>query len=233
MTQQLTLDVSLDKNKTIKNFYAAGNIEAVIQLDEFVKNPTHHLLFLWGSIGVGKTHLLQAAANLALNINKRAIYLTLKNILSNDSEDLNFTIFDNLESMDLVCLDDIDSLKNNIFWQEQLFHLYNRCMENNCSLLLAASASLSALNLELADLESRVKSGLSYHLNSLTDENKALALQFVAGKRGLKLPLESVNYLIKRLSRDNYTLFSFLETLDQVSLAQKRNLTIPFIKSLL
>jgi DnaA family protein len=64
----------------------------------------------------------------------------------------------------------------------------------------------------------------------MTDEQKITALQQRANQRGMELNDEVGRYLITRFSREMPNLISLLDTLDRVSLAEQRRLTIPLVK---
>jgi len=72
-----------------------------------------------------------------------------------------------------------------------------------------------------------------YHIHELDEQGRAQALQLRAAQRGLQLPQETLDYLMKRLPRDLHTLFRILDELDEASLAAQRRLTIPFIRAAL
>jgi DnaA family protein len=85
----------------------------------------------------------------------------------------------------------------------------------------------------LPDLKSRLTSGATYQVHRLSDEQKINALQLRASKRGLQLTKTVGQFLLTRCSRDMPLLFSTLQKLDKASLAEKRRLTIPFVKKVL
>ena len=80
---------------------------------------------------------------------------------------------------------------------------------------------------------SRLSWGISYHVKSMSDEDKLVAMQRRAEARGLVLADEVGRYLFNRLDRELRTLFDTLEQLDKASLQAQRKLTIPFIKEIL
>ena len=72
-----------------------------------------------------------------------------------------------------------------------------------------------------------------YHVRELDEAGRARALELRAAQRGLKLPAETLDYLMKRMPRDLRSLFDILDELDEASLAAQRRLTIPFIREAL
>jgi DnaA family protein len=70
-------------------------------------------------------------------------------------------------------------------------------------------------------------------MKSLNDEDCKSALQLRAKQRGLVLPDDTVNYMLTHKQRDMKILYDLLDKLDTESLAAKRKLTVPFLKSVM
>ena len=83
------------------------------------------------------------------------------------------------------------------------------------------------------DLRSRLLSGLVFQLQPLADDEKAAALAAHAAARGMKLPAEAVDHLLRRLPRDLGTQFAVLDAVDRYSLALKRPVTLPLVREAL
>lgn len=223
MSQQLTLGLRLRDDATFDNYFADQNNQVVHSLQE--QNEPY--VFLFGTKGSGKSHLLQAACHEVGKNNLPVVYLPL------NEEGLMPAMLDGLENMSLIALDDIDSVMNNSDWEDALFKLYNRVREKGGSMIVSSNEPLASLNINLADLRSRLSWGPIFQLNSLTDKDKQSALQQRAKNRGLELSDEVVTYLLKHSSRDMNSLFALFEKLDKASMVEKRKITIPFIKDYL
>ena len=183
-------------------------------------------LYFWGEAGLGKSHLLQACCNLAAKNHHTVCYLTQTEILGQSVD-----IFDGLEQVELICLDDIDSWLINSDWERALFNLINNVRENNNCLLMASAHPPEEAFVKLPDLRSRLGWGPVFHLQQLTDKEKYQALRYRAKQNGLELPENVADYLMQRYPRDMFGLFERLAVLDQASMAMQRKLTIPLIKS--
>ena len=72
-----------------------------------------------------------------------------------------------------------------------------------------------------------------YHVRELDETGRAQALKLRAAQRGITLPAETLEYLMKRVPRDLPSLLHLLDELDEASLAAQRRLTIPFIRDAL
>lgn len=221
--EQIPLGIQLMDNARFDNFVVGHNETAVYS----IKNTMEQYVYLWGSSGCGKTHLLQALGHAYSKTNLKLSYLPLNNLM------LTPDAFENLEALDLVCLDNVEFAAGNPMWEEALFNLYNRLRDADTRLVVAAEKSPTGSDFKLADLSSRMCWGPVYHLKTLDDDEKKQALQQRAKNRGLDLDDNVVEYLIKRSSRDMQSLFNLLDKLDKASLVAKRKLTVPFVRELL
>ena len=183
-------------------------------------------LYIWGEPGMGKSHLLQASCNLAAKNQRTVCYLTQDEILDQPTD-----IFDGLEQIELVCLDDIETWLVDATWEIALFDLINRMRENSSCLMLASSRSPDEDFVKLPDLRSRLAWGPVFHLQDISDKEKYQALSYRARQNGLELPENVADYLMKRYPRDMFGLFERLSVLDKASMAMQRRLTIPLVKS--
>jgi DnaA family protein len=225
--QQLTLPVQLRDEATLENFLAAPAVQPLLgALRGLIAPAGESMIFLHGADGSGKSHLLQACCHLA---GAGALYLPLAELVQYPPDE----VLQGVEALDLVCLDDVHSVLGNDSWELALFNLYNRALQQNCKLLIAANAAPRALPVDLADLRSRLSWGVVFQLASADDEGKAAILQFRASRRGLSLSPEVASYIVSRAPRSMGLLLNLLDTLDQASLAEQRSLSIPFVKQAL
>jgi DnaA family protein len=188
------------------------------------------MLYLWGSKGSGRSHLLHAICAEVNDSSAATAYLPL------DMHAMMTPAFlDGLESMALVCLDNLDAIAGDPAWERAIFDFYNRRkeLEDSTRLIVTAKAPANQLTLVLPDLVSRLNWGMTYRVTELDDAQKLSALQLRAELRGLKMPLEVARFLIKRLSRDMPTLLKTLDRLDKASITAQRKLTVPFVKETL
>lgn len=225
---QLTLDFLLREDPGFANFLAQRNQEVVYNIHQCVEKKGEQFIYLWGRLGVGKTHLLNAACSLLPKNKAPAAYISLST-----HQDLSVECLNGLEGLDLVCVDDIDAIANNSTWEQALFHLYNRIKQTATPLIITGGRVPDELGLCLKDLVSRLKWGLVLHINELHDPDKLRALQDRAAGRGFELPDSVAAYLLSHYARDTHALFALLDRLDQESLVAQHKLTIPFVKGLI
>ena len=226
--QQLTLPVGLRDDATFANFYGQQNVELLAHLAKMACGTGEQYLYFWGQAGVGRSHLLQAVCHQAVATMQTCFYLPLA-----CKEVSNPQILEGLEQIQVVCIDDVDLIAGIPAWEEALFHFYNCIQITGNRLIVTAQHPAPHLNLQLADLVSRLNAGLSLHLPDLTDDEKLQALQLRAKARGINLSSAVGKYLLLHCSRSLAHLFQILQRLEEASLIAKHRLTIPFVKAVL
>jgi DnaA regulatory inactivator Hda len=222
----LALDTQLQPGFDL--FIAGENVEAYENVLLLAGGGLKSNLYLWGSPGNGVTHLLQAACRHASEQGRQVAYIPFR-----EHAALNPGMLENLEVLDLVCVDDIDLVGGQSAWEQALFHLYNHRRDHEHAMLIGAHTAPQSLNFILPDLKSRMAWDLVYHLKTLPDADKIVLLQQRAKSSAFDLPLDVAGYLVRRVQRDLPTLIALLEQLQHAMLAEQRKLTVPFVKSIL
>jgi len=226
--RQLPLHFGVRDAFSFDTLIAGSNGVAVGIVQQCALGEGEKQVYIWSSGSEGKSHLLQAACHQAAKNHRTVCYLPVAEIIEQSVQ-----VLDELEQLDLVCLDDVDLMAQSPDWEEALFDLINRMRESGHSLLLSASSSPEALNIKLPDLRSRLVWGPVFQLQTLGDAEKREALRIRAEQRGLELPDNVAEYLMRHYPRDLFGLFERLEVLDTAAMAMQRRLTVPFVKSVL
>ncbi|MAY71598.1 MAG: DnaA regulatory inactivator Hda [Halomonas sp.] len=225
---QLPLGVGLRDDATFDNYHPGANATLVECLSHQFDDNGEPFLYLWGGDGVGRSHLLQAACHQASARDLRTLYLPLEELGHFPP-----LMLEDVERLDLVAIDDLDRVVGRKRWEEALFHAFNRLRDSGKRLLIAADRPPRQLDIQLADLASRLTWGMTFHLRQLSDEDRMQALKLRAHLRGMELPDEVARYILHRGARELSELFRSLEVLDNASLSAQRKLTIPFVKKAL
>lgn len=226
--QQLPLTFEPRERYTFDAYIPGQNKLAVDLVMQMASGEGEAQILIWADKGNGKSHLLQAACNLASHNRMTVCYLPAREIIGCSTQ-----VLEGLEQLDMVCIDDIDAIMQSATWEEALFDLINRTRDAGKSILLAASKSPESSLINLADLRSRLTWGPVFHLHELDDGDKIKAMQKRAEQSGLEMTDNVANYLLTHYPRDLFDLFERLDHLDKASMAMQRRLTIPFIKSVL
>jgi DnaA-homolog protein len=216
--KQLALGVRLRAGAVFESFAAGQNSEIIMALRSVSTAP----LWLWGAHRSGKTHLLQAACAAA---GEAAAYFPLGPSVALPPEALA-----GFERNRVLCVDDVDQVAGDEAWERALFRLFNDAAELRTRLIFAAAVPPRQPAWVLDDWRSRAAACVVYQLHELDDEGRIEALRLRAAQRGLQLPHETAEYLLKRMPRDLPSLFEILDALDEASMVEQRRLTIPFIR---
>jgi DnaA family protein len=226
---QLTLSVQLADAASFDNFHAGPNAAVVAALHQFAEDGGQGSVLLHGAGGSGKTHLLQAVARLASQQRRRAAYLPLGQFAPEDAAALQ-----GFEMFDTLCLDDIDEALLDRPRALALLRLIDAVRAHGGRCLLATSAPPDSLPLApLPDLRTRLAACAVFGLRPLGDADLRALLQKRARLRGLDLPDEVAEFLLRRLPRAVPELLAALDRLDRDSLSAQRRLTIRFVQQAL
>lgn len=204
-----------------ESYWPGSNAEIIAALQA----PGTAPIWLWGARGSGKTHLLQAVCAAA---GESAAYFPLHRSLALPPDALA-----GFEHTGVLCIDDADAVAGDPEWERALFRLFNATAELKTRLIFAAAAAPRQAGWSLDDWRSRAAACVVYQIRELDDEGRIEALRLRAAQRGLRLPYDTSEYLLKRMPRDLHSLFDILDQLDEASLAAQRRLTIPFIREAL
>lgn len=226
MMRQLPLDLSMRDRPSFENFWAAENgaaLEAARKLAEGRPGP----LYLFGPEACGKTHLLAAVARQVQETGGACAFLSFAHTPSAAWEGLA-----DLPPDCTVCVDDMDALAGQGEGERRLFVLFEALAPAR-RLVLAGRSNPAGLPVVREDLRTRLASGPIVAMRRLSDEAKVQALRHRAGLRGLRLSDAAGAYLLTHGPRDPRALFALLEALDRETLADGRQLTVPYLRGIL
>ncbi|MCG7564679.1 MULTISPECIES: DnaA regulatory inactivator Hda [Pseudoalteromonas] len=227
---QLALPVTLPDDETYASYFGGEDSLEVNHLKAAFEHLTQQFqyTYLCGLGDSGKSHLLYATCIHAQEQGLSSMLLSLSEV-----QQFGAQVLEGLDTLDVVCIDDLHLVAGDEAWEKALFNFFNRFNEPGKLLLISADLLPDMLNITLPDLESRLKWGTTLQIRSMSDDDKAQALTNRAKMRGLELSDDCARFLLTRLSRDMRALLDVLDTLDHASMAAQRKLTIPFIKATL
>ncbi len=133
------------------------------------------------------------------------------------------------DMMQIKIIEDIDEIAQSKSdnAEEQLLHQFNHCHENQIKLLMTATRRPV---FALQDLASRINSVYDIELQEPDDDLIKMLTFKIFSEYSANISLSTINYIMRFLPRNFKKIFTILECLLQSSLAQKRKITIPFIK---
>ena len=228
MTQQLPLQFEFRANQSFNDFFAGSNQEIIVHLQNSVTGRGELQIFLYGQSGLGKTHLLQACCQFAQSLRRSSFYLDLAGSHLPDVDILN-----GLDSLELVCLDNIQAIAGKPEWETAFFHFFNLHRDSEHTLIISAECLPNQIPVSLPDLKTRLNWGLTLKLQALSENDQISALIIKANRMGFEVSPQTGLFLLTHYGRDFSALWHLLDKLDKASLAAKRKLTIPFLKKIL
>jgi chromosomal replication initiation ATPase DnaA len=117
--------------------------------------------------------------------------------------------------------------------ENALFHLYNHIVNQGGYMLLTDREPLSHLDYQLPDLVSRLKSVPDIEVFEPDDVLLRTVLMKSFSDRQLRVGLDVVEFLLIRMERSFSSVGHLVKNLDDLSLVEKRNITVPFVKQVM
>lgn len=225
MSAQLALPLILADHAVFASFWTRGNEATVAFLERLAGSGEGVGAWLAGGEATGKSHLLQAVCE---RFGGDAVYVPLEACAAGSP-----ALLDGLASRRCVCLDDVDAVAGVDDWEAALFDLANQLADASGLLVASAAAAPRDTGLTLPDLASRMSKLPIFRLAPLAEDERVRALQLRAKLRGLDLPSDTAQFLLRRARRDMRSLYALLDRLDSESLRAQRRLTIPFVRDVL
>ena len=201
----------LDPRFTFENFvvgppnqlaYAAASAVAESKNAVGESNP----LFLYGGVGLGKTHLMHAIAWYIQKSepNRKVIYMSAEKFMYQFVRALRnkdiISFKERFRSVDVLMIDDIQFICGKDSTQEEFFHTFNALIDNNRQMVISCDRSPSDLN----DIEDRVKSRLGWGLvadvHSTTYELRIGILESKIDQMQIAMPRNVVEFLAAKIT---------------------------------
>lgn len=184
------------------NRFAHAAAEAIAEAPAMAYNP----LFIYGGSGLGKTHLLHAIGNYAIQLNQR-LHVQYVNSEEFTNDFINSIRQDKIEdfqhryrAVDLLLIDDIQFIQGKEQTMEEFFHTFNSLYNANKQIVITSDLPPKSM----PDLEDRLRSRFEWGL--LTDvqppetETRAAILLMKSAAEGLEVPNEVANYIARHAS---------------------------------
>ena len=228
MSAQLPLALRWPAQQRFETFHAGPNASVLEALRCAARDPGAPWLFLSGSQGSGRSHLLLATCALASSEGRGAQYLPLATLPSPNGAAIR-----GFGGSALIAVDDVEAIAGDADAEHALFDLYNRCRAQAATMVFAANAPPARLGIGLPDLVSRFGACTRLPLKPLDEVERRDVVRGRATARGIELDDSALDWLFTRRKRDLATLLDLLDRIDRASLAAQRRVTVPFLRTLL
>ena len=236
------ISAPLDPKFTFDNFivgkpnelaYAAAQRVAQSEVVSF--NP----LFLYGGVGLGKTHLMHAVA---WNIKKRnpkknVVYLTAEKFMYQFIKALRFknimSFKEQFRSVDVLMIDDVQFIIGKDNNQEEFFHTFNTLIDKKRQIIISADKSPADLDGLEDRLKSRLGWGLVADIHPLTYELRLGILQAKAEQKSLQLKQEVMEFLANKITNNVREMEGALNRLAVHASIQDYEISVDLVKDVL
>lgn len=165
-------------------------------------------LFIYGGVGLGKTHLLHAVGNY---LNKtqpdlNVLYVTCEKFTNDyvesirSGKDKSNTLFrEKYRNVDVLMIDDIQFISNKMGIQEEFFHTFNDLYQNNKQIIIASDRSPKEMSALEERLRSRFSSGLIQDIQTPDYETRVAILRKKASQEGYLVDNDVIDFIAQKL----------------------------------
>ncbi len=217
------------------NEIAHAAARAVVDSPGEAYNP----LFIYGGVGLGKTHLLQAIANalLATNPHFRILYLPSEKFMNEFVEALQQRKMQQFKKqyrdVDMLIIDDVQILAGKDKTQEELFHTFNTLHGQNKQLILSSDRPPGAISAFQERLSSRLSAGMTTDIKKPDYETRLAILNEKVGKKSLDIDKDALEFIAKNVQSNVRELEGALNRVAGHSDLHKEKATLEFTKKAL
>lgn len=196
-------DGNLNPRYTFSNFIVGSSndlaytaCQAVAQYPGIKYNP----LFLYGGVGLGKTHLAQAVGN-EITKNQpemRVLYISSETFVKDFLESIRFKkkgFSDKYRNVDVLIIDDMQFIAGKEKTQEEFFHTFNALHQNNKQIIISSDKPPKSIPTLTERLRSRFEMGMTIDIQMPDYETRCAIIEAKSALSGVELARETVEYL--------------------------------------
>lgn len=233
---------SFNSRYTFENFIVGNNNRLAFAASQAVAEKlgqAYNPLFIYGGVGLGKTHLMHAIGNRVLESSpkKKIIYISCETFTGefiNALQTKTITEFKRkYRTADVLLIDDIQFLANKEGTQEEFFHTFNILHQANRQIVLTSDR----VPKEMTELEDRLISrfgwGMIADIQSPNFETRTAILQSKAEEKGITVPQEVLEYIANTITSNVRELEGSLIKLHTASLVEGEEITKEFAQRVL
>lgn len=230
----------LNPSYTFQNFVVGGsNNFAYIAAKNVSEKPgvVYNPLFIYGGVGLGKTHLMQAVGNVMLSQGKTVIYTSVEQFLNDFSRHLSNRTMDRFKDKyrkcDLLLIDDIQFLSGKNQIQEEFFHTFEALRNENKQIIITSDKKPKQIGGLEERLKSRFEWGLVADIQPPELETKIEIIKKKCEINRVKLDREVINYVATIIENNTREIEGILSKLNAYSQLMGVDITIEFARNVL
>ncbi|WP_295420117.1 chromosomal replication initiator protein DnaA [Sulfurovum sp.] len=213
------------------NQFAYTTAKSVAEKPGLQYNP----LFIYGGVGLGKTHLLQAIGNYHIDLGKTVIYTTLEQFMNSFTSHLRSQTMDRFRdkfrACDLLLIDDIQFLSRKEQTQEEFFHTFNELYNANKQIVITADRAPNKIAGLVDRLKTRFEWGLMADIQPPGLETKIAIIQKKCELDGIKLSQEVIHFIATHMGENIREIEGTLIKLNALSSMLGQDITLDFAQN--
>lgn len=194
---------NLNPRYTFDNFIVGSSNDLAYTASQAVAaNPgvKYNPMYLYGGVGLGKTHLMQAVGNEIIknNPDARVLYISIETFVNEFLESIRFKkkgFSDKYRNVDVLIVDDMQFITGKEQTQEQFFHTFNFLHQNNKQIIISSDKPPRSIPTLTERLRSRFEMGMAIDVQMPDFETRCAILTAKAAASGVELNRETVEYL--------------------------------------
>lgn len=227
---QLSLNIKLDDYVSLDKYIDCNSTKDFLNFikSTLAEDSVSNLFYIWGVKGVGKAYIMQALNREFIALGKKTFHVSLS-----DRRITSHEVFQNLGSMDVVLIEDIDHLPQESDWELEVFKLLNEALSSQTKIYLSSQVVSKNLHIELKDLTSRLSYCTAIEVPEITQDEKLEALTQASSRKGMHLDAKTIQYIINNTSRSLSDLLQLMNDIDGFSLKKKKKVTPTLIREFL
>ena len=208
---------------------------------QVAENPgrAYNPLFIYGGVGLGKTHLMHAIGNLMLERNPSATvkFVDCESFVNTMIQALRFNAMDEFKryyrSVDALLLDDVHFLAKKERSQEEFFHTFNNLLHGGQQVVLTCDRYYKAIDGIEPRLKSRFGWGLSVAVEPPDLETRVAILMSKAGQIGVGLPDDAAEFIAQKVCSSGRELEGAIKKVKACAQFKGREVDIALVKEAL
>lgn len=240
-SQSINTNIILNPDYTFKNFAVSSSNQMAYAAATAVANSpgsSYNPLFIYGGVGVGKTHLMQAIGHfiIAQKPKTKIIYCTGEEFTNEMIEAISTKTTGLFKKkyrhVNMLFIDDVQFIAGKYSIQEEFFHTFNAIQQVKGQIVLTSDRPPEEINKLEARLASRFQGGLTIDIGPPDFELRTAIILIKAKQRGIDLPIDLAK-LISANIEDNRKLEGVFIRVITESQTKKINIDVEMVKSIL
>lgn len=197
---------TINPRYTLDNFIVGSSNDlayAACQAVATTPGTKYNPLFLYGGVGLGKTHLMQAVGNEIIKHNPSAqvVYINTDTFVKEFTDAIRFKkkVSDKYRTADVLIVDDMQFIAGKEKTQEEFFHTFNALHQANKQIIISSDKPPRSIPTLTERLRSRFEWGMAIDIQMPDFETRCAIVETKAGLSGVTLERETVEYLAKNI----------------------------------